>query len=84
MFDIISENKQLKLGNIITIFKLPDISKEFVLFSIEGIDDDKTNLEVAYLNEDKEGNNYISEIDDASILKRAMEVVKDIIKVVND
>ena len=72
------------LVNIITIFKLPDISKEFVLFSIEGIDDDKTNLEVAYLNEDKEGNNYISEIDDDSILKRAMEVVKDIIKVVND
>lgn len=84
MFDVINEKNELKLGNIITVFKLPDISKEFILFSIEGIGDDKSSLEVAYLNEDRDGNNYISEIDDDNILKKAMEVVKDIVKNAND
>ncbi len=83
MFDVINERKELKIGNIITVFKIPNNSREFVLFSIEGIDDNKSSLEVAYLNEDKDGNNYISEIADEGELKKAMEVVKDIIKVTN-
>lgn len=84
MFDIINEKKQMKLGNVVTVFKLPDITREFILFSIEGIDDNKSNLEIAYLNEDKDGNNYISEIDDDKILRKAMEAVKDIINITNN
>ncbi len=36
-------------------------------------------LEVAYLNKDKDGYNYIEEIDDDKVLKEAMKVVKKVI-----
>ena len=37
------------------------------------------SLEVAYLNKDKDGYNYIEEIDDDKVLKEAMKVVKKVI-----
>ena len=44
---------------------------------------DKTDLQIAFLNTDSEGNDYITEIDDKSVFKRAMEVVSDMVKVIN-
>lgn len=82
-FNVINENNEFKLGNIISIFKLPDSERELALFSIEGFDDDTSNLQVAYLNTDDEGYDYITEIEDENILKKAMEVVKDMIKIIN-
>ena len=38
-----------------------------------------TPKEVAYLNKDKDGYNYIEEIDDDKVLKEAMKVVKKVI-----
>lgn len=78
MFDVVNEKKEFKLGNVITVFSVPDIDKRFILFSIEGMGEDKSNLEVAYLNKDKDGYDYISEINDMEHLKKAMEVVKEI------
>lgn len=37
-FDIINEKREFKLGNIITIFTIPDCDKEIVLFSIDDLD----------------------------------------------
>ena len=34
-FNVIDENNKFKMGNIISIFKLPNYNEEFVLFSIE-------------------------------------------------
>lgn len=83
-FNAINENNEFKLGNIISIFKIPDIEKEFALFSLEDYDSDIANLQVAYLNRDEDGYDYISEIDDNKIYKKAMLVVKDIIEVINN
>ena len=44
-FNIIDENNKFKLGNIISIFKLPNYDKEFVLFSISDFDVDETYVE---------------------------------------
>lgn len=84
-FDIINEKREFKLGNIITIFTIPDCDKEIVLFSIDDLDikGDKTDLQIAFLNTDSEGNDYITEIDDKGVFKRAMEVVSDMVKVIN-
>lgn len=80
-FDILNENNEFKLGTIITVFTLPDVKKEIALFSIEGYDrKDMANLQVAYLNKDKDGYDYIEEIDDDKVLKEAMKVVKRIIE----
>ena len=80
-FDILNENNEFKLGTIITVFTLPNIKKEIALFSIEGYDrKDMANLQVAYLNKDKDGYDYIEEIDDDKVLKEAMKVVKRIIE----
>ena len=83
-FNIINENNEFKLGNIISIFKLPDNEREFALFSVEDFDGDESDLHVAYLNKDNEGYDYIEEISDESTLKQAMEVVKDMMGVINN
>lgn len=83
-FNIINENNEFKLGNVISIFKLPDNEREFVLFSVEDFDGDESDLHVAYLNKDSEGYDYIEEIKNENTLKQAMEVVKDMMGVINN
>lgn len=80
-FNVIDEINKLKLGNIITTFEIDGIDKEFVLFSVEGLDDEDpmVNLCVAYIYEDKDGYNYIAAIDDKKIYKSALLVVNDMI-----
>ena len=80
-FNILNENNEFKLGTIITIFKLPDFEKEIALFTVGDYDaKDLVNLEVAYINKDQDGYDYIEEIEDENVLKSAMKVVKKIIQ----
>lgn len=81
-FNIIDENNRFKLGNIISIFKLPNHDEEFALFSVSDFDEEDSGLQVAYLLKDDNGYDYIDEIKDAKVLKDATEAVKDIIKVI--
>lgn len=82
-FNAINKNNEFKLGNIITIFKIPESDKEIALFSLEDYDKDIANLYVAYLNKDDEGYDYITEIDNDKIYKKAMLVVKDMMEIIN-
>ncbi len=83
-FNAINENNEFKIGNIISIFKLPDLDKEFALFSLEDYDKDMASLHVAYLNKDNDGYDYVTEIDDDKIFKKAMNAVKDMMEVINN
>ena len=83
-FNIINENNEFKLGEIISIFKLPNDERELALFSISDWDGDDSSLNVAYLKTDEEGYDHIEEIEDENILKEAMEVVKDMMGVINN
>lgn len=83
-FNIINENNEFKLGEIISIFKLPNDEREIALFSVSGWDDDDSSLNVAYLKTDDEGYDYIEEIEEEKVLKEAMEVVKDMMGVINN
>ena len=83
-FNAINENNEIKLGNIISIFKIPESDKEIVLLSLSDYDKDLSSLHVAYLNKDNEGYDYISEIDNDKVLKKAMLVVKDMIEIINN
>lgn len=83
-FNIINEKNEFKLGDIISIFKLPNDDREIALFSISNFDDDDTSLNVAYIKTDNEGYDYIEEIEDEDIQKKAMEVVKDMMGVINN
>lgn len=83
-FNIINENNEFKLGEIISIFKLPNDEREIALFSISDWDGDDSSLNVAYLKTDEEGYDHIEEIEDENILKEAMEVVKDMMGVINN
>ena len=81
-FNILNEKSEFKLGTIISIFSLPNAPKEIVLFSVGDYDgSDTANLEVAYLNKDRDGYDYVEEIEDDKVLKEAMEVVKKVILV---
>lgn len=82
-FNVIDENNKFKIGNIVSIFKLSNYDKEFVLFSVSDFDEDDGNLHVAYLLKDKDGYDYIDEIDDLSVLKDATEAVREMVKVIN-
>ena len=83
-FNIINENNEFKLGEIISIFKLPNDEREIALFSVSDWDGDDSSLNVAYLKTDREGYDHIEEIEDEKILKEAMEVVKDMMGVINN
>lgn len=82
-FNVIDENNRFKLGNLISVFKLPKHDEEFALFSISDYDENEGNLQVAYLLKDNAGNDYIDEIDDPKILKEATEAIRDMIKIIN-
>lgn len=82
-FNVIDENNKFKIGNVISIFKLPGYDSEFALFSISDFDDDEVGFQVAYLLKDKNGYDYIEEIEDSEVLKAASEAVKEMIKTVS-
>ena len=83
-FNLINENNEFKLGEIISIFKLPNDEREIALFSVSDWDGDDSSLNVAYLKTDREGYDHIEEIEDENVLKEAMEVVKDMMGVINN
>ena len=83
-FNIINENNEFKLGEIISIFKLPNDEREIALFSVSDWDGDDSSLNVAYLKTDREGYDHIEEIEDENVLRKAMEVVKDMMGVINN
>ena len=82
-FNVIDENNKFKIGDVISVFKLSNYDKEFVLFSVSDFDEDEGGLHVAYLLKDKEGYDYIEEIEDSSVLKAVTEAVKEMVKVIN-
>lgn len=83
-FNVINEDSNFKLGKILSVFKIPESEKDIVLFSLEGFNDnDDASLQVAYLNTDNNGYDYITEIENEKILKKAMKVVKDMIGAIN-
>lgn len=79
-FNVIDKNNKFKIGNVISIFKLPDYDEPFVLFSVSDFVEDSSSLQVAYLLKDSEGYDYIDEIEDKTVLKAAGEAVKEMIK----
>ena len=81
-FNVIDENNKFKIGNVISIFKLPDYDDQFVLFSVSDFDEDDSSLQVAYLRKDREGYDYIDEIEDPNVLKTTGEAVKEMIKMI--
>lgn len=83
-FNIIDEKNEFKLGDIISIFKLPDDDREIALFSVSDFDGDESSLNVAYIKTDREGYDYIEEIEYEKILKKAMEIVQDMMGVINN
>lgn len=82
-FNVIDENNKFKMGNVITIFKLPNYDNQFVLFSVSDFDDDEVGFQVAYLLKDNNGYDYIEEIKDKEALKAANEAVKELIKTIS-
>lgn len=83
-FTIINENNEFKKGKVISVFNISNSNREIVLFSSEDFDSENANLQIAYLNIDADGYNYISQIEDEKVLKEAMYIVKDMIEVINN
>ena len=82
-FNIVNEKNEFKLGNILQMFKLPGIDREIALFSISFFDKDDDTLNIAYVNKDNEGYDYLEEIDDKEVFNKAMIVVKDMMEIIN-
>lgn len=81
-FNIIDDKNKFKIGNVISIFKLPNYEEQFVLFSVSDFDEDDSSLQVAYLRKDREGYDYIDEIEDPDVLKNTGEAVKEMMKLI--
>lgn len=82
-FNVVDDNNKFKIGNIISIFKLPNYNEEFALFSVSDFEGDEASLQVAYLLKDAEGHDYIDEIEDTEVLKVATEAIKEMINVID-
>ena len=70
-FNILNENNE---------FKLLDEDTDIKMYVGDYDAKDLVNLEVAYINKDQDGYDYIEEIEDENVLKSAMKVVKKIIQ----
>lgn len=81
-FNVIDENNKFKIGNIISIFKLPNYNEEFALFSISDFDEDEASLQVAYLFKDAEGYDYVEEIYDQKVLEDVTDAARKMVNVV--
>ena len=81
-FNVINEFNSFKVGNIISIFKLPNYNEEFALFSVSDYEGDDASLNVAYLIKGPDGYDYIDEIEDPDVLQAATNAVQDMIKVI--
>lgn len=82
-FNIVNEKNEFKLGNILSIFKLDNSDREIALFTISAFDRDDDSLNIAYINKDKDGYDYLEEIDDKNVYNDAMLVVKDMMGKIN-
>lgn len=83
-FNIINEENKFKLGSIIAVFKLPNNNREIALFSVEDFEgEDMCSLNVAYIDKDASGYDYISEIDDEDVFSKAAYAAQDIINKIN-
>ena len=82
-FNIVNEKSEFKLGNILSIFKLPGSDREIALFTISAFDNDDDSLNISYINKDKDGYDYLEEIDDNEVFNQAMIVVQDIMSMIN-
>ena len=80
-FNVIDENNKFKIGNIISVFKLPNYNEEFALFSVSDFEEDEASINVAYLYKTPDGYDYILEIEDPEVLKKATEAAMEMIKV---
>lgn len=81
-FNVINEFNSFKVGNIISVFKLPNYNEEFALFSVSDYEGDAASLNVAYLIKGPDGYDYIDEIRDPAVLQAATNAVQDMIKVI--
>ena len=82
-FNVVNENNEFKLGNILSIFKLPGSDREIALFTISAFDKDDDTLNIAYINKDSDGYDYLEEINDKKVFNAAMRIVKDMIGIIN-
>ena len=82
-FDIVNEQSEFKLGNILSIFKLDGSDREIALFTISAFDKDDDSLNIAYINKDKDGYDYLEEIEDKNVFNKAILVVKDMMSMIN-
>ena len=82
-FDIVNEKNEFKLGNILSIFKPDNSDREIAVFTISAFDRDDDSLNIAYINKDKDGYDYLEEIEDKNVFNEAMLVVKDMMKTIN-
>lgn len=83
-FNIVNENNEFKLGNILTIFKLNGSDREIAIFTINEFDTDTTSLNIAYINKDKYGYDYLESIEDNKTYNKIVLAAKDIINLINE
>ena len=82
-FNLVNEKQEFKLGNILTIFKLKDSDNEIALFTINDFDKEDNSLNIAYIKKDKEGYDYLEEINDKKVFNEAMMVARDMMNAIN-
>lgn len=81
-FNVIDESNSFKIGNILSIFKLPNYNEEFAVFSVSDYEEDEASINVAYLIKGPDGYDYIDEIRDPDVLRDATEAAMEMIKVI--
>ena len=79
-FKVINENNNEIEAEIITVFNYKD--KEYVIYSINN-DNDKVDICVSRLEEDKEGYSIFTDITDDIEKKEIDDIVKELLEEIN-
>ena len=79
-FTVINENYEFKDGEILTMFKIDETGKEYVLSSLKNNYDNSCNLVVSYIDKDLEGHDILKDIVDVEERKQVTCAVKRMIE----
>jgi len=78
-FNILNENYQFKKGDVISVFKIDNSNKKYIMYAVEDYVKNESKILVSYLEKDSDGHDYIVPIYDKDENKKVINLVKQLL-----
>ncbi len=79
-FNVLTENKQFKNGDVIAVFKVNNSPKKYIMYSVEDYDEDESKILISYLEKGNNGYDKIVSIENPLERKKIISLIKNMIE----